>query len=652
MHQQEDSQQNIDGTMDIAVNPYLREDYLEELCPAANLGHGWNWELSSNLKAFEKMGMFSDLFNRTEHNILIVNSTNILYTADAGFFGLNPHKEVGEANMVNSVDIKFAYGGKNFDAIIFVRANQMLRKRISPILKTQGHRLHVLDNDGSLIGWHHATFDNMTKLDPDSKPICYAANLQEAYAIATQPGHTEETKINTLIYALVPHVVPYMVETYDVRPVPAIISSTGSISDGPPASTKEVLIWSAVALLIPAYSRNDLFKKQLHTRLSAALASAGRPEIPKDDVDHLVEVVGIKPIDSSKHLLTLLGHIVAIDKHLNYDARVKTVDLGTLEDISLEYEVDTWFGALFEQARLVYTDFHTASLNFAIYVIEPFKECVKDPIGEFKRELGNLEAVALEVLNTKYSGVTGALPDSQFIRNYPRFAYMGCKYHMKMLDTPEEKAAFEKFAISAIRSMIDSDSAKKACDVYVSAMGSPTTSVYVAILESVSLEVGNKVMNTVTDEERAEIMAALEKKKKPGAWATRELEEERRRIRTQLITTAKDAVNERFRSLENSLQQQVNMIPDQEQRQLAFTNISQWSREYHTALNKLVTLESLIPLSTTSGEAVIRQTVIKDMQHIFDIVKNDVPITGGVYQNVPHHVGEEEEPMDEQDNQE
>jgi len=323
---------------------------------------------------------------------------------------------------------------------------------------------------------------------------------------------------------------------------------------------------SALFLLGPSYSQKERVANQVQKRGQAAAQSMSDVFPDQTEVNAAITTCGYVTKDRTGLMDDALARVLAIDKKGNFDINVTKADLMPLQHYIDTDTLSSWAIQLLDQARMVYANSHTKTLNMALK-INPLVSNVAKGLGpSWTDESEKLDKLAVAVKNRPFTGLRSKLPEERQASQFTRHAYIGVLYHRATLVDDKKRADFEAYNIPAIRERIEDPADAIICETMLNAIPKTEILGLVAIVGSVSLPAARDTIDGKSKEVKGAVLKRLLTEGTECEWKDFYKQElikmEMNRIKEQADKVISDVIEKKIKSLQN----RADADPDQQSR--------------------------------------------------------------------------------------
>lgn len=275
-----------------------------------------------------------------------------------------------------------------------------------------------------------------------------------------QPNVPQDTKVLSAAFSAFPWIQSRLRDQYNVIKDnhPDVTNILGIRM--PPAKTTsfsalEVMCAYTLALLGPTYSRDDMYKSQIRTRLSAVAAGITSGSVDLQQAESIINGFAWDPKIHSGAIDEVMGYVLCIDKDLDYDPEIQEENLCPLRTIQNECYDSEFFKSLVVQMRLVYRNHNSSSIRFGMNVIPVIKKDVKALPQVFGTELDALEERTKQLITRPYINLVCTVDPKNQVSTYKHVVYAGLLFHGKNLSDEADRKEWEKYNVEAIAKTLD-----------------------------------------------------------------------------------------------------------------------------------------------------------------------------------------------------
>uniref|UniRef100_A0AAR5P492 Uncharacterized protein n=1 Tax=Dendroctonus ponderosae TaxID=77166 RepID=A0AAR5P492_DENPD len=447
-------------------------------------------------------------------------------------------------------------------------------------------------------------------------PFCFSTKEEQMFRILEDQSYSQSTRLCTALLAMFPYIREELskrmeiVEDHhspeeDQTTITFMGSGHGALDPG------KRLTLLAIYLLAPAYSRRERLHEQISRRAQAASIPNQMPFYDAAKTDDLINAIQWKVGSMIALVDDVLAMIICrtIDGMTNPDAKIH--ELASASDLVRSGAIQPLAGALLDQARLVYTNYHSTSIHFILPVFELVKESLGENYVTLQSEMTHFATIREVVANSPYMGLRSQLPDQYHIKNNAKLAYLGLLYHQGSLATEEEKASFKEYNVAGIREHISSSADRIMVENIVRVLPEHSTTALATLIQHIPLDRGQLLMSGKAKETQLEVLEILRSRPNRGPWAEEQIEAENSAYAKQLIETGVNMMKNRLNEQFEIRRSMADNLVDPMERRAKIDEAIRWRASILAMFNELAPWTDALPAATRMGQEAIKQESIK-----------------------------------------
>lgn len=163
--------------------------------------------------------------------------------------------------------------------------------------------------------------------------------------------------------------------------------------------TTQRLILVGHSLIIPAYSQVARYYTQLANRLSAAFAGADMPGITHNEVTTVLLNMNQNVLLSSAQVDDMLVKIICVDNDGIWDMERSVMNIGDTRVLQERFGLSAPITSLLNQLRLIYLQYHSASLNISVAVLNTLHDKIVGLGAVFEGEFRRLDEQSQHIID-------------------------------------------------------------------------------------------------------------------------------------------------------------------------------------------------------------------------------------------------------------
>ncbi|APL97663.1 hypothetical protein [Pteromalus puparum negative-strand RNA virus 1] len=457
---------------------------------------------------------------------------------------------------------------------------------------------------------------------------CFLASEDHLFQILEDQTISQESRVCTALVAMFPYILPelqtrvHVVHTYQggaqVRPE-ALFG--GGAEQAVENARRLTLL--AIYLLAPAYTRQDKLHEQIARRTQAAAVQEQLEHYDASRTRTLLDSLQWKIGSMMPIVDDVLAMVICRTTRGTTDPNAPLTELISPGELNRNQEIGRVASSLLEQARLVYTNYHSTSIHFILPVFDPLVTAIGADHLTFREEITRFRGIRTVVSSAPFMGLCAQLPAQYHIKNCARLAYLGLLYHDRSLTTPEEKASFKEYKISGVREHIASQADRNIVENLVDILPSQTVSAIASLVQHISLEKASILMDSKSPEEQLEVLNLLRGEDAPGAWAMDQMNRENATYTRQLIESGvkllKAALEEQYELRRDAAE----TLPTPDAVRTRRAALIEWRKGITNMFSNLTDWTEALPSAPRSGMEAIRTTTLARLTEIMTAIRTD-----------------------------
>lgn len=442
-------------------------------------------------------------------------------------------------------------------------------------------------------------------------------------------------KILSLAYKLFPWCRTKIEERYAVQRLNdttaatcAAYGITGTIAALPPTFThrpEDLIACYSIPLLNPFYGDAQNSKNQMHKRL-VSLCNEATLTAPS--------VASIAELMTSMNLLTKMQHptagwviglIVAVKIDSTIDVRGKRGEFESVTNLTAEYKLPIFEGAMVSQLRIVASYFQMDTLNMGftfVPVLNTYKNYLSDT-GKAQFEL--LTQVKDQLAGCPYAGCVDKIPDDQKIATYQIPLCLAITYQGKRAKELNTDKTWDHYNSDGLMKKLADPTDEGLIKSIVKMI--PTTDVTMMsdMLMAAPPNQWDLLLQGLLPDVKEAIYYYSKQAHPTSEWYIRQ---HKIRVSKKAEVWRKkfvDLIDRQLREVERKEMDIANAMPDGPAKVARLTAIRTWHATLTTALGEVETLEERLGLATDDDDEEARQEMVAKYQQIWDRIKAGPP---------------------------
>ena len=280
-------------------------------------------------------------------------------------------------------------------------------------------------------------------------------------------------------------------------------------------STTAHQIATGLALLTPAFSSDTKIASKIAYIINAVAAAGNSEKVTEEEVRRMKTDSGWTLKDISGRLKSVICRIVCMNKEYDHSSAVKVMELCPVEDIVSHFDLTDWAGALITQARMVYEQYHSKSIRFAVAVLPEIEKLFPKLGFAWEEEFGSLQHYREQLSNRPY---TGLAESNMTVSRVSRAVYIGLMYYKANLVDQVDIENFNHFNIAGVKNHIRPQSDIITCDHLISILKVGKISAVIEFAAICPFQQAEKMIARLSDTDQETIFNSLASKTVKGEW--------------------------------------------------------------------------------------------------------------------------------------
>jgi hypothetical protein len=207
------------------------------------------------------------------------------------------------------------------------------------------------------------------------------------------------------------------------------------------------------ATLIGAYTIPRHYIKQLTQRLSVMYVVMGRTKCPDQVIQEYLAATGLEMGSMGELMINTLGPLLAITSDTTFDVNGQVREFVATADLRDRYDWSGFEQALNIQLRLVYDNFQSTTVRFAISSLKAFEYVCPLALSIMCSQADILKELDKDLEGRPYTGCVSPVPDKFTVAQQPHMCLYGLLYYEKICSA-EARDLFKDYVKESTRKKV------------------------------------------------------------------------------------------------------------------------------------------------------------------------------------------------------
>ncbi|KAF0298399.1 hypothetical protein FJT64_004266 [Amphibalanus amphitrite] len=354
------------------------------------------------------------------------------------------------------------------------------------------------------------------------------------------------------------------------------------------------------------YSQDTLIAKQISRRLAAAYADANLAAPDWDGLTSAIKEWVGSPREINSEVVALLGSVVALHKNGGVDTTVTADEEAVASEDERLRALPPIFAALRDQMLLVYTNYQSSTIRWALQVLPLVEEAGFGNNHWLKAEIDHLKSIRTDVEGRRFAGMVTKIATRYQQQQFPMLALIGCQYHSRYLETEDQRAAFREFNITGILQRVADTKGKPICDAVIDSLPAPQVEAKASLMKGMSALDAERLLQACTEEDAKFIKERLHRIDPPCPWAIHDAKVQAAEAKKRFYQAAAAELNKRWEQTYSQLVDKLALEDDAEARKTLQESI----RKLRSELSVILAAEEM------TGAQLMQQLRIKHQDEL------------------------------------